>query len=156
MIGALWRSPARWLAGLLLLAACQSPSADDDALELTPLAGPALHEVLTTHTLARSGGTLWQAWDYVSLHRSDGSTSSGSMTGRVAWSGEEQVGHGTWELTPDGLYCRTWANEWGGGKRGCFRVAGAPQMIVFDYVSGSRGNAEHYVYRLVPGNPYGL
>jgi len=156
MIDAFWRSPARGLACLLLLAACQSTSAGNGEPELTPLAGPALHEVLTTNTLARSGGTLWQAWEYAGLHRGDGSMTGGDMTGRVAWSGEEQVGHGTWELTPDGLYCRTWENEWGGGKRGCFRVAGAPQTIVFDYVSGSRGDAERYIYRLVPGNPYGL
>jgi len=170
-------APLRWLAVLLLLAACQSGKEDEADLTPEPIAGAALYEVLTANTLTSSGGTLWQKWDYASLHRGDAGSSAegttaeattaegvtagtrksgGDMTGRIAWSGETELGQGTWELTPDGLYCRTWDNDWGGGGRGCFKVSRTPHTLVFEHVSGTRGSATRYVYLLLPGNPYGL
>ena len=163
---AAFRRAAVWLLSLLLLAACETGNMGEKELVLTPLEAPALRQTLTSHTLSRTGGTLWQLWEYAGVHRDDG-----TMTGRVTWSGEEQLGQGTWALSPEGLYCRTWQNEWGGGKLGCFRASitpqapteesdapalVAPRSIVFDHVSGSRGDAERYTYLLIPGNPYGL
>jgi len=78
------------------------------------------------------------------------------MTGLVSWSGGQEVASGIWEVSADGLYCRTWHNEWGAGKRGCFRVSRSGETLVFDHVSGSRGDADRYVYRLLTGDPYGL
>jgi len=166
MIPSRLSSPHRWLAVLLLLTACQSGKDDEADLPPEPIAGAALQAVLTSNTLSSSGGTLWQSWNFVSLHRgggslsggspSSGSPSGGSMVGRITWSGTEELGQGTWELTPEGLYCRSWENDWGGGGRGCFRVSRTPHTLVFEYVSGTRGEATRYVYLLLPGNPYGL
>lgn len=78
------------------------------------------------------------------------------MTGRVSWPGGEEVASGVWEISADGLYCRTWGNQWGAGRRGCFRVSRGGELLVFDHVSGSGGDAARYVYRLLPGNPQRL
>ena len=74
----------------------------------------------------------------------------------MSFSGGEEVVSGVWEVTSDDLYCRTWENHWGGGKRGCFRASQGGEAFVFDYVSGASGGAERYVYRWQPGNPHGL
>jgi hypothetical protein len=102
-----------------------------------------LRETLMGHTLSRSGGPLWRRWDYAAVHRADG-----TITGRVSWSGGEEVADGVWEVTPEGLYCRTWKNDWGAGQRGCFQVRRDSDVLVFDHVSGSGGDAERYAYRL--------
>lgn len=104
-----------------------------------------LHDALLGNTLSRSGGPFWRRWDYAGVHGGDG-----AITGRISWSGGEEVATGVWEISPDGLYCRTWSNRWGGGQRGCFRVARGGEILVFDHVSGSGGDAERYVYRLQP------
>ena len=106
-----------------------------------------LRETLVSHSLSRSGGPWWRRWNYAGLHRGDG-----SMTGRVSWLGGEEVARGVWDVTVDGLYCRTWDNEWGAGQRGCFRVWRDGGTLVLDHVSGTRGDANRYVYHLQPGN----
>jgi len=105
---------------------------------------------LLSNTLARSGGSPWRRWQYVGTHAADG-----TMAGRVSWSGGEESAAGVWDLSSEGLYCRAWSNKWGGGKRGCFRVSLAGETLVFDHVSGSRGDADRYVYELVPGKHEG-
>ena len=103
------------------------------------------------NTISRSGGSFWRPWDYVGVHHADG-----TMTGRVSFSGGEEIVSGVWEISPAGLYCRTWENDWGAGKRGCFSASLGGETLVFDHVSGSSGGAERYLYRLLPGNPRGL
>lgn len=146
-------SPALFMALLaaILLAACQSPSAPAPGAPLKELTPAELRGTLLGHSLARSGGPFWRHWDYAARHRDDG-----TMTGRVSWSGGDEVATGVWELSADGLYCRAWDNQWGAGQRGCFRVSRGGEILIFDHVSGSAGDAERYVYRLLPGNPQGL
>jgi len=135
------------LLAAILLAACQSPPAPEPGAPLQPLTLAELRNTLRGNTLSRSGGPFWRRWDYAGVHSGDG-----TMTGRVYWSGGEELATGVWEISPDGLYCRTWSNQWGAGKRGCFRVSRSGETLVFDHVSGSRGDDERYVYRLLPGD----
>ena len=138
------------LAGLFA-AACGSLPAPDAALSLRPLAAAELRQTLLAHTLSRRGGTWWRAWEYAGLHREDG-----TMTGRVWWSDGQEIAEGKWQLTEEDLYCRTWGNHWGDGRRGCFRVSRDGETLVFDHVSSASGDAARYSYRLLPGNPQGL
>ena len=121
----------------LITVACGTTPAPE--VELQPLTAAELRQTLLGHTLSRRGGTWWRAWEYAGLHREDG-----TMTGRVWWSGGEEIAAGVWMVTDEGLYCRTWGNHWGGGQRACFRGSRGGGTLVFDYVSGA------------PGNPQGL
>ena len=148
------KKKAPLLAALLtaaLLTACQSPPAPDPSVSLPPLTGTDFRDTLINNTLSRSGGPLWRRWEYTGVHRGNG-----TMTGRVSWVGGEEVATGVWEVSPDGFYCRTWGNKWGAGQRGCFRVSRDGETLVFDHVSGPRGDADRYVYHLLPGNPHGV
>ncbi len=146
-------SPPRFaiLLAAILLAACQSPPGSDLGESLQPLTSAEIGDALVGNTLSRSGGPIWRQWDYAGVHRANG-----TMTGRVSWPGGEEVVSGVWEVSPDGLYCRTWENDWGAGQRGCFRASRGGETLVFDHVSGSTGGADRYVYRLLPSNPHGL
>lgn len=140
--------PRRVVAVLLvtfMLTACQSLGASNPRVSPQPLTAIEVRGILVNHMLSRSGGPLWRRWEYGGVHRSDG-----TMTGRVSWFGGDEVATGVWEMSPDDLYCRAWGNEWGAGQRGCFRVSRAGETLVFDHVSGSRGDANRYVYRLLP------
>ena len=137
------------LMAAVLLAACQSPRVPDASRSLQALTAAELHDTLVGNTLIRSGGPFWRRWDYAGRHRGDG-----TMTGRVSWSGGQERATGVWDISPDGLYCRTWSNEWSAGRRGCFRGSRDGDILIFDHVSGSSGDAERYAYRLVPGNPH--
>ena len=138
------------LAGLLA-AACEGSPEPDAALSLRPLAAAEVRQTILAHTLSRHGGAWWRAWEYAGLHREDG-----TMTGRVWWSDGQESAEGEWQVMDAGLYCRTWGNHWGDGRRGCFRVSRDGEILVFDHVSGASGDAERYTYRLLPGNPQGL
>jgi hypothetical protein len=115
------------------------------------LSASEVREMLVDNSLYRRGREWWGAWEYAGLHRADG-----TMTGRVWWSDGEEAVEGVWEVTGDDLYCRTWSNHWGGGQCGCFRVSRDGDTLVFDHVSGARGDADRYTYRLLPGNSYGM
>jgi len=110
-----------------------------------------LQRTLLDNSLYRHGRRLFRVWEYASRHSEDG-----SITARIWWSDGHDDAAGTWEVTPDDLYCRTWSNNWGNGKRGCFRVHREAATLVFDHVSGSRGDADRYTYLLLPGNPHNL
>jgi len=146
-------SPALFAAFLMatLLTACQSHPAPNPSVSLQPLTTTELRDTLINNTLSRSGGLFWRRWEYAGVHRGNG-----TMTGRVSWSGGKEVATGVWEVSPEGLYCRTWGNKWGAGQRGCFRVSRDGEALVFDHVSGSGGDADRYVYRLLPSNPHSL
>jgi hypothetical protein len=139
------------LLAAILLAACQSPPTPGPGVSLEALTAADLRHSLIGNTLSRSGGSLWRRWDYAGVHHDDG-----TMTGRVSWPDGEEIATGVWETSPDGLYCRAWGNRWGAGQRGCFQVSRGDGVLVFHHVSGSRGDAERYVYRLLPGNLHGL
>ena len=115
------------------------------------LYGQAVTETLVGNSLYRTGGGWFSSWEYTGYHRDDG-----TMTGKVWWSDNEEIADGTWEIAPDGHYCRTWNNDWGDGKRGCFRVSRAGDTMVFEHMTGASGGADRYVYHLQPGNPQDL
>ena len=139
------------LAMLLVVGACAGQSPSDSGLALQPVVASQAQTALVGNTLYRRGGGWFDSWQYAGLHAADG-----TMTGRVWWSDGAEAAQGTWELTGDGVYCRTWQNDWGSGQRGCFALSRDGDILVFDHVSGSRGDADRYVYRLLPGNPHGL
>ena len=137
------------LSVAILLSGCQSGSAraPDEAQQALPVS--ELHTTLVENALSRSGGPMWSRWEYAEVHRRDG-----TMTGRVSWPGGTEVAEGVWEISADGLYCRTWANHWAEGSRGCFRTSRDGVLLVFDHVSGAQGDQDRYVYRVVPpGEP---
>jgi hypothetical protein len=133
---------------LFALTACQSPAVPDIAASAGPLDEGELRETLLGHTLSRTGGPLWRRWDYAGVHRADG-----TIAGRVSWSGGEEVASGVWDISSESLYCRTWNNNWGDGRRGCFQVWRGGDVLVFDHVSGSPGDDDRYAYRLLPKEP---
>jgi hypothetical protein len=142
--------------GIVLLAAmtligCASRSSAPDVASFTELSGTEIRQTLIGNTLHREGGDLFRSWQFAELFHPNG-----TMNARVWWSGSEELADGTWEVDQKGLFCRKWNNEWGQGKRGCFRVSRAEDSIAFDHASGSRGDADRYVYKFLQGNPYEL
>ena len=107
------------------------------------LAADELRATLTATPLTRCGRVLLGGWRYTGVHNSDG-----TMTGRVLAGRTREDVVGTWQVTGDGLYCRTWSNNWAGGREGCFRVTRSGEDLTFDHVSGSAGEQQSYTYRL--------
>ena len=103
----------------LHLAGCQSTPEPQTTEASSPqrLSAAEIEEALIGNTLVRSGGGWLSSWKYNGLHSADG-----RILGRVTTAGGEERVAGSWEVTGDDLYCRTWSNHWGGGKRGCFSV----------------------------------
>lgn len=132
----------------IMLVACTSPLAIKFGATLQPIATTELRGTLEKNTLSRSGGPFWHRWTYRSVHRANG-----TMTGRVTWSGGEENTTGVWEISSNGHYCRTWSNAWGSGKRGCFQVSRPGDTLVFNHVSGASGDANRYLYRVLPREP---
>ena len=139
------------MIGCLVIAGCQAGPGPVDEGALTRLSAPEIREALVDNSLYREGGNWFRRWEYAGLFRADG-----ALSARVWWNGGEERATGVWEVTNDDLYCRTWHNNWGEGKRGCFRVSKAGEILVFDYESGSSGDADRYAYELLQGNPYDL
>ena len=90
--------PLAPLLAALLFTACQSQPTLDPGLSLQPLDKAELRETLTTNTLSRSGGPFWRRWEYAGVHHDDG-----TLSGRVSWSGGQEVASGVWEISRDGL-----------------------------------------------------
>ncbi len=141
------------LLASLQLAGCQTTAESPTAESPTPqrLTAAEIEETLVGNTLVRSGGSWFSSWEYNGLHSADG-----SIMGRVTTSGGEERVAGTWEVTGDDVYCRTWSNHWGGGRRGCFRVSRAGDSLIFEHDSGASGGSERYVYDWRPGKPEGM
>lgn len=139
------------LALPLSLTGCTGwPRVASNAMLQTVEAGD-LRELLADNTLYRRGRRVAGAWHYAGLQRADG-----TILARIWWAGGEERASGRWEVTDRGIYCRIWDNHWGGGERGCFRVSRSGDTLVFDHVSGSRGDADRYAYQLQAGNSHGL
>ena len=150
-----WRNGmGRYPALLVLLlgmAGCAAwPRVTSDA-KLQPVGAAELSELLVGNTLYRRNTRLFSDWEYANLHHA-----YGVMTAQLWWSDGEELAEGRWEVTADSLYCRIWQNNWGDGKQGCFGVSRDGDLLIFDHVSGSRGDADRYVYQWQPGNPFDL
>ena len=125
------------------LAACGTPS---EAPPRQALSADEIQTVLIGNTLVRLMGGAFFSWEYNGVHAADG-----TMVGRVRGPSEVERVSGTWEVTGDDLYCRTWSNNWGDGRRGCFRVSRAGEELIFEHVSGSSGGQRRYVYQWQAG-----
>ncbi len=138
------------LLASLDLAGCQTTRETQTSETSTPqrLSAAEIEDALVGNTLVRRGGGWFSSWEYNGLHSADG-----SILGRVTTAGGEERVTGDWDVTGDDLYCRTWSNHWGGGKRGCFRVSRAGDSLIFEHVSGSSGGAERYAYHWRAGKP---
>lgn len=127
------------------LAACETSS---EAPPRQTLSANEIQTALVGNTLVRLMGGVFFSWEYNGVHAADG-----TMVGRVRGPSEVERVPGTWEVTGEDLYCRTWANDWGDGRRGCFRVSRAGEELVFEHVSGSSGGQRRYVYQWQAGVP---
>ena len=134
------------------LSACQAvgPSLEQEMVDanVPTLTGPEIERTLRGNTLHRHGSTAGRDWQWVGHFRPDG-----TMTGRAWWNQGERVGEGHWSVEGDS-FCREWANSWGGGGFGCYRLYRDGDRLTMVKVSGS-GDDERQSY-LMPGNPYGV
>ena len=112
-----------------------------------------LTKKLIGNSLFRQGWRGAAKFRFSSHHRADG-----TMSARSWWFGGDQRTTGTWYVSDDGLYCRTWDNLWAEGKEGCFTVAQAAEdgSLIFDHVRGLPGSDKRYVYQVLLGNPHKL
>jgi len=131
-----WMTRATGLA-LLVLAGCATPP------EQGALTADQIRQTVTVNPLTRCGSVLLGQWRYTGRHGRDG-----TMTGLVLAGESREEAAGTWRVTTDGLYCRTWNNTWAEGREGCFRVTRAGDSLTFDHVSGAPGEATSYTYTL--------
>lgn len=139
------RSVVALLFAAVALAACETR---DEASAPQALSADEIKTALVGNTLVRLMGGLFFSWEYNGVHAADG-----TMEGRVRGPTEVERVPGTWEVTSDDLYCRTWSNNWGDGRRGCFRVSRVGEELIFEHVSGASGGQRRYVYEWRAGVP---
>ena len=139
------RSAFALLFAAAALAACETR---DEASAPQALTADEIETALVGNTLVRLMGGLFFSWEYNGVHAADG-----TMEGRVRGPTEVERVPGTWEVTGDDLYCRTWSNNWGDGRRGCFRVSRAGEELIFEHVSGTSGGQRRYAYEWQAGVP---
>lgn len=120
------------------LAACAGPQTGPAGLTASEI-----RQTLTGTALTRCGSRLLGPWRYTAHHRSDGTMEAVVLAGARR---EDAVG--TWRVTGDDLYCRTWSNGWAEGRVGCFRVTRDGAALTFDHVSGAAGEAASYTYAM--------
>ncbi|MEM7671342.1 MAG: hypothetical protein AAF317_19830, partial [Pseudomonadota bacterium] len=64
----------------------------------------------------------------------------GTMRGKTVWDDGDKSGAGTWEVSADGMFCRDWDNDWGGGEYGCAALYREDDKITYVHRSGSAGS----------------
>ena len=114
---------------------------------IEPLTADELRTTLPGNSVYERGDT----WEYTGYLRSDG-----TLFGRSWWDGGEETATGKWEITDEGLYCRDWDNDWGGGGYGCLRMYRDGDKIVYDWASGSKGKNPTGTMLPVKGNAFDL
>ncbi|MEQ8586420.1 MAG: hypothetical protein RLO01_14000 [Thalassobaculaceae bacterium] len=107
------------------------------------LSAEEIRQTVVRNPLTRCSSILLGAWRYTARHVRDGRMSAVVLAGQT-----REDATGAWRVTSDDLYCRTWDNDWAGGREGCFRVSRADDTLVFDHVSGAAGESQRYTYRL--------
>ena len=135
------------------VSACLPTGGEDRTAIPMPMDAVEISQRLSDNSVYRSGWRGLANWEYASHHSADG-----RMSARAWWFGGRDEAEGRWEVTSDGLYCRTWLNHWADGEKGCFRVfsSASDGTLIFDYVSGAAGDAKQYSYEVLAGNPYSL
>ena len=123
---------------------------DADVVERSapPLTAAEIRLFLRETTLTHQGET--RRW-HVYL-REDG-TMSGLAVGLEDETRERS--NGTWRVTDEGLFCRQWESDWGGGRSGCAEVFRFGKDYVF-LPPDAGPDAEGHRRRRAPGNTMGL
>ena len=120
------------------LAACAAPETGPKVLS-----AHEIRQTVTGSALSRCGSRLLGPWQYTARHRRDG-----SMEAVVLAGSKREDATGTWRVTGDDLYCRTWNNGWAQGREGCFRVTRSGDTLTFDHVSGAAGESASDTYTM--------
>jgi hypothetical protein len=107
------------------------------------LSAEQIRETVTGNALTRCGTRLLGQWRYTARHGRDRSLEAVVLAGA-----RREDAAGVWRVTEDGLYCRTWNNDWAGGREGCFSVTRNGDALTIDHVSGAAGEAASYTYSL--------
>jgi hypothetical protein len=156
--------PRQLVASLLLaglLAACGSQSVTDpdpvetDAdiveREIPPLTAAEIEIYLRNSTLQHAGeARSWSVYlDPTGVMHGLSVEKEADARGR----GQERA-RGTWEVLPEGLFCRRWQNDWAGGDLGCAQVYKRGDSDLF--VSEVAGERREIRRTRRPGNPLGL
>lgn len=130
------------LAGLIFLAFAVASCAAPDAGPRT-LTADEIRQTVTGTALSRCGNRLIGPWQYTARHRRDGTMEAVVLAGT-----RREDATGTWRVTGDDLYCRTWSNGWAQGREGCFRVTRNGATLTFDHVSGAAGESVSDTYTM--------
>lgn len=150
-----WRRLTSVIAGVGLVGACAAstakappspgqPEAPETAVQLS---ADEIRKLFSGVTIRREGG----GWVWYGYYAPDG-----SLRGRAEWTGGGQTGTGHWEISEDGLLCREWDNNWGGGGYGCSRIYRYGDQIIQVHARGSAGRFRKSRLTLLQGNPQGL
>ena len=115
------------------------------ALDTDPrtLKANEIRQTVTGTALNRCGSRLIGPWQYTARHHRDG-----TMEAVVLAGSKREDATGTWRVTGDDLYCRTWSNSWAQGREGCFRVTRTGETLTFDHVSGAAGESATDTYTM--------
>lgn len=138
---------------IAVLAACSTPAEQRESLRTKTISEGwervPTNEVQTLFSDATlSGATDKTQW---STYQSPDQTTRGIAKG--SWG--EETDSGTYKITADGTWCRTWT-KWGNGQEGCaevYRKEGRLKMVV---VSGKIGELPSFEADIEPGNPLAL
>ncbi len=140
------------VAAILVLAGCETRGQEQDYEQMlrdrgfTQLSGPEITAALTGNT-ARMEEPGWVWFGYYAA--------SGVVTGRSVTDGGIKEGRGRWEVNGEGLLCRDWENDWGGGY-GCRAIYRKDEMYAYAHRYGSAGAYPNHEFIILPGNPEGL
>ncbi|MEL6210604.1 MAG: hypothetical protein AAFR44_10575 [Pseudomonadota bacterium] len=116
------------LCGVLALAGCKIPTVVDS----TEASGLPEGEPISETTRVALSGTEVEIYlrNSTLSHKSEDLRwhvyvgADGSLTGlaRARDGSQVQRARGRWEVSPEGLLCRQWEGDWGGGRSGCATV----------------------------------
>jgi len=146
-----WRIAALALAALGL-AGCSEIGEPEPVAEgtdivdrgVSALTAAEVEIYLRNSTLSHAGET--RDWH---VYLAEDGTLRGVGLGREDRSRE--TARGVWRVTPDGLICRQWDGDWGGGLAGCARVYRYGDEYVF-VADGAEGEAQEVRRTRRPGN----
>lgn len=135
------------------LAACAAPEEQRQSLQETAIvegwtrvSAEEAKVLLADTTLSgSSGGTKWQT--YYSADQIQRGYAKGSD-----W---EETDEGTYEITPEGIYCRTW-KRWSDAQEGCAEIYQKGDNVRLIVVSGKLGNDPQFEGVVQQGNPFDL
>jgi len=136
-----------------IVAACASPQEQRQTLReatlaegFAPIAADELNTLFADATLSGSTGEYeWQT--YFGVDQAQRGFAKGSD-----W---EETDQGTYKITPDGKFCRTWT-KWRNGEETCAEVYRKDDSLKLLVVSGKMGNEPQLDAVVQTGNPFEL